>query len=189
MYEGLPQEIIQFLSYKETVQNRSPLTVAEYASDLRTFFRYLKAKRNKLKMEEVDELSIDDIGRDFIAGVTETEIFEFLLYLAYDRKNNPRTRARKLSSLRAFFKYHTHKTRLLDKDPAEYIDTPQFHTMLPKYLSLDESIDLIDSVSKTSHSYARDHAILTLFLNCGMRLSELGSASICPISPPICPNS
>ena len=182
MYEGLPQEIIQFLSYKETVQNRSPLTVAEYASDLRTFFRYLKAKRNKLKMEEVDELSIDDIGRDFIAGVTETEIFEFLLYLAYDRKNNPRTRARKLSSLRSFFKYHTHKTRLLDKDPAEYIDTPQFHTMLPKYLSLDESIDLIDSVSKTSHSYARDHAILTLFLNCGMRLSELVGINLSDIA-------
>ena len=163
----MPKEIIQFLSYKETVQNRSPLTVAEYANDLRTFFRYMKAKRNDLRAEDIDGLSIDDIDKAFIVSVTEADIYEFLLYLAHDRRNNPRTRARKLSSLRAFFKYHTHKTRILDKDPAEYIDTPQFRTGEPKYLSLDESIELIDSVQKTDYAYARNHAILTLFLNCG----------------------
>lgn len=117
MYEGMPIEIRQFLSYKETMQNRSPLTVAEYANDLRTFFRYMKAKRNNLRAADIDGLSIDDIDKAFIVSVTEADIYEFLLYLAHDRRNNPRTRARKLSSLRAFFKYHTHKTRILDKDP------------------------------------------------------------------------
>ena len=98
----MPIEIRQFLSYKETMQNRSPLTVAEYANDLRTFFRYMKAKRNNLRAEDIDGLSIDDIDKAFIVSVTEADIYEFLLYLAYDRRNNPRTRARKLSSLRAF---------------------------------------------------------------------------------------
>ncbi len=179
----MPKEIIQFLSYKETVQNRSPLTVAEYANDLRTFFRYMKAKRNNLRAEDIDGLEIDDIDKAFIVSVTEADIYEFLLYLAHDRRNNPRTRARKLSSLRAFFKYHTHKTRILDKDPAEYIDTPQFRTGEPKYLSLDESMELIDSVQKTDYAYARNHAILTLFLNCGIRLSELVGISLSDISP------
>lgn len=91
MYEGMPIEIRQFLSYKETMQNRSPLTVAEYANDLRTFFRYMKAKRNNLRAEDIDGLSIDDIDKAFIVSVTEADIYEFLLYLAYDRRNNPRT--------------------------------------------------------------------------------------------------
>ena len=74
----MPKEIIQFLSYKETVQNRSPLTVAEYANDLRTFFRYMKAKRNNLRAEDIDGLSIDDIDKAFIVSVTEADIYEFL---------------------------------------------------------------------------------------------------------------
>ena len=132
----MPIEIRQFLSYKETMQNRSPLTVAEYANDLRTFFRYMKAKRNNLRAEDIDGLSIDDIDKAFIVSVTEADI-----------------------------------------------DTPQFRTGEPKYLSLDESIELIDSVQKTDYAYARNHAILTLFLNCGIRLSELVGISLSDISP------
>ena len=75
----MPIEIRQFLSYKETMQNRSPLTVAEYANDLRTFFRYMKAKRNNLRAEDIDGLSIDDIDKAFIVSVTEADIYEFLL--------------------------------------------------------------------------------------------------------------
>ena len=179
----MPIEIRQFLSYKETMQNRSPLTVAEYANDLRTFFRYMKAKRNNLRAEDIDGLSIDDIDKAFIVSVTEADIYEFLLYLAYDRRNNPRTRARKLSSLRALLRYLFKRERI-PSNVAALVDLPKRHDREIVRLEVDEVaklLDLVDEGGKTltpkqaeyhKKTRLRDLALISLLLGTGIRVSE-----------------
>ncbi len=173
--DNAPQVIVQFLSYKEVIQNRSPLTAIEYRRDLEMFFRYLLTKR---KVEKPDLSAIDGA---FINSVTTGEIYAFLLYLAQERKDSARTMARKLSAIKAFYKYHTAKSKLVETNPARDIDAPSIKQPLPKFLSLDESLNLLGAVDKAEPFYARDYCILTLFLNCGIRLSELVGINLADI--------
>ena len=127
--EQIPLIIQTFLSYKETIQGRSPLTVKEYYLDLRTFFRFLLVSRGEVLISKNDAdafsaLSIQSIDRDFVASITSDEIYAYLLWLSRDKKNGTTARARKLSALRAFFKYHTTKSRQLENDPTRDIDSP-----------------------------------------------------------------
>lgn len=166
-----PTVIMQFLSYKEAIQNRSPLTVRGYHHDLDMFFTYLLAKQKKVKEEDID--SLDEVDEKYINSVTSNDIYGFLLYLSRDRGDNSKTIARKLSAIKAFFKYHSSKSHYVKTNPARDIDSPSIKRALPKYLSLDESVQLLDSVDGGDAFAERDFCILTLFLNCGMRLSEL----------------
>lgn len=178
----IPIIIRSFLSYKETIQNCSPLTVKEYYIDLRTFFRYIIAKRSGRDLSELEEIDISEVDDVFAGSVTTDEIYSFLLFLAHEKKNRSAARARKLSAIKAFYKYHTQKSKKLTENPAKDIDSPAVKQALPKYLSLDESIRLLESVDKKSKTYERDYCIITLFLNCGMRLSELVGINLTDIS-------
>ncbi|HBL84056.1 MAG: hypothetical protein A2Y17_12385 [Clostridiales bacterium GWF2_38_85] len=171
--DNISAVVLSFLSYKRTIQNCSELTVNEYYIDLRTFFRYITAIRNNDDLNNIEKVDISRINEAFCDSIRSEEIYSFLLYLANKRENKPAARARKLSAIRAFYKYHTVKSRLLKNNPVKDIETPTLKHKLPKYLSIDESIGLLNSVEKSSKTYERDYAILTLFLNCGMRLSEL----------------
>ena len=176
--EKIPTIIQSFLSYKETIQGRSSLTVQEYYMDLRTFFRFLLVSRGIVEIpshnrDAFTSVKIECVDREMVASITTDEIYAFLLWLSRDQDNGPTTRARKLSALRSFFKYHTTKSRQLENDPTRDIDSPNVRQALPKYLSLDESRDLLDSVDPSSDTSKRDYCIFTFFLNCGMRLSEL----------------
>ncbi len=179
-YGELPEKVQEFLKYKQTVQGRSKKTVDEYALDLRTFFRYLLVKRNGKKPEDMSpeqfaSLSIRYIDLSFAASVTAEEIYDFLYYTLNARSNQWSARARKLSSLKGFYKYLTVTRRYTDNDPTKNIDGPKKKKTLPKFLTLEESEDLLQSVrdDMDSKTRERDFCILTLFLNCGMRLSEL----------------
>ena len=179
-YSELPQCIREFVSYKLTVQGRSKKTMDEYALDLRTFFRFLLAKRSGANVgdmsdEEFADVDITGIGADLLASVTTQEIYDFLYYALEARGNKWSARARKLSALKSFYKYLTVSVRLISTDPTKNIEGPQKKKTLPKYLTLCESEALIqavrsDTLSKTRE---RDECIMVLFLNCGMRLSEL----------------
>lgn len=176
--EKIPVILQSFLSYKETIQGRSRLTVQQYYTDLRMFFRFLRVSRGEVEPDPGDpeafsKVSIDRVDRDFAASVTTDEVYAFLLWLAHDQGNRPAARARKLSALRSFYKYHTTKSHQLENDPTRDIDTPNVKQALPKYLSLDESRALLESVDPSSETYRRDYCMITFFLNCGMRLSEL----------------
>ena len=169
---GAPEILRQYLGYLQTIKGKSVLTVLEYYSDLRTFFRYLK-QRNHLVAPDVpfEKIDISDVDLDLIRTVTLTQIYEYMNYLGVERSNSAATRSRKVSSLRTFFKYLTNKVNKLEVNPVEELETPKLKKALPKYLSLEQSLDLL---SKVDGPYAeRDYCILTLFLNCGMRLSEL----------------
>jgi len=180
--EGLPGLVKDFATYKLTIQGCSEKTVREYLLDLRTFLRYMTAVRNGLPTEgeEFAEISIEHLDKDFLASISTGEIYDFLGYAKRDRENENKAMARKLSAIKSFYKYLTVKQKLFENNPAITIETPKQKKQLPKHLSLTESVDLLEAVEgdTESKSKERDFAILTLFLNCGMRLSELAGISL-----------
>lgn len=189
-YDELPEAVRNFVHYKQTVQGRSQKTMDEYALDLRTFFRFLKAKRggeniSALSSEEMAEFDISDIGIDFIDSVSPEEIYEFFAYVHRGRDNDWSARARKLSAIKGFYKYLTVNVKLTENNPAKDIDAPQKKKTLPKFLTLEESEALLEAVRADGLSKTRDRdsCMLVLFLNCGMRLSELVGINISDIEP------
>jgi len=177
-----PDILKKFKAYKITIQNRSPKTVDEYLSDLHLFFRFIIASRSDIEpeSEEFNILDISNIDLDFIKTVTTDEIYEFFNYTVQYRDNKAKSRARKLSAIKSFFKFLSNR-KYIEENPAVNIESPSIgNKNLPKYLSIDESFSLLDAVINDSESKTkeRDYAILTLFLNCGMRLSELVGISL-----------
>ncbi|MBR5284588.1 MAG: tyrosine-type recombinase/integrase [Clostridia bacterium] len=191
LYEGAPQVLKEFLVYMESILGRSPKTVAEYHLDLRTFLRYMVALRKGRPFDALETVDISAVDISFLAGITQSEIYDYLLYISRSRPkyhnshsttygNSAKTRARKMSSLRAFFKYYCDKTKQIPTNPVLNIDIPKTQKSLPKYLSLNESRKLLDSVDGIYK--VRDYCILTLFLNCGLRVSELAGISLADIN-------
>ncbi len=172
-----PQIAIDFANHKKTIEARSELTVCEYLIDLRIFFRYLRATERGIDLDspELDEIDIRDISVADMEKVTAETIYRFLFYADQMRGNAASARARKLSALRAFFKYLHAKKHLISRNPTADVEGPRQRKSLPKYLNLEESLHLLSVIEEDieSKSRLRDYAIVTLFLNCGMRLSEL----------------
>lgn len=176
-----PAVLNDFAAHKMGIQNCSPKTVDEYLLDLRTFLRYIIATRSGIDIESEDFLSIDisHVDEKFFESISDKEIRLFIGYTSNVRKNMWSARARKLSAIKAMYRYLTLTEHYFKDDPAKNIEAPKPQKTLPKYLTLEESIALLDAVKndKESKSRERDFAIITLFLNCGMRVSEL--AGIC----------
>lgn len=182
-YQDCPQILRDFLTYHENIMGQSQLTISEYYLDLRMFLRFIKLMRNDMPMNtRLEDIEIKDITVDFIQSIDTSDIFDFLSYLANDRAINPDSaapdyglaasaRARKLSSIKSFYKYLTIKTKQLQENPVADLEYPKLRKSLPKYLTLEQSSALLKSVSGTNEK--RDYAILMLFLNCGIRRSEL----------------
>ncbi len=177
-----PALIREFAAYKLTIQGCSEKTVSEYLLDLRTFCRYLVAEAEGIDKsgEEFETIDFTRLTAEDFEGLTTTEIYEFLYYTDSERGNENRAKARKLSAIKSFYKYLTVKKKLFDNNPAITIETPKQKKQLPKHLSVEESISLLNAVrdDPESKTKERDYAILTLFLNCGMRLSELCGISL-----------
>ena len=175
-----PSFVAEFLNYNSVIKNRSDLTVIEYANDLQTFFRFLKISRGIVSDDTpFEEISVDDITIEMISSVTLNDAYLFLIYCKDERDNNERTRARKATTLRMFYKYLTVQKKLLDENPLQELDSPKIKKTLPKYLTLDESLDLLKHIDGKFKE--RDYCIITLFLNCGLRLSELVSLNLSDI--------
>lgn len=167
-----PPILRDFLVYHETIQGHSRKTVDEYYLDLRNFFRFLKQNKNLIPKDTMlDDVSIADVDLHLVRDVTLTDIYSYMNYLSRDRGLNNASRARKVATIRSFYKYLTNKAKLLDTNPVQDLDSPRLKKSLPKYLNLDESLELLDSVD--GKNAVRDYCILTLFLNCGLRISEL----------------
>ncbi len=175
--EGFPSLVREFASYKSAIQNCSEKTVSEYLLDLRTFFRFLLARDKKISpdSEEFEKIDISRVDLDYIRNITTEDIYAFLMYSDNVRGNQASARSRKLSALKGFFKYLTVKRMMLEDNPVANIESPKNAKSLPKYLTLEESIELLNAVrnDRESENRVRDYAIITLFLNCGMRVSEL----------------
>ncbi|MCI8552384.1 MAG: tyrosine-type recombinase/integrase [Lawsonibacter sp.] len=167
-----PPILRDFLVYHETIQGHSRRTVDEYYLDLRNFFRYLKQSKQLVSKDvPLDDISIADVDLDLARNITLTDIYSYMNYLSRDRGLNNTSRARKVATIRSFYKYLTNKAKLLEVNPVQDLDSPRLKKSLPKYLNLEESLELLDSVD--GKNFSRDYCILALFLNCGLRISEL----------------
>lgn len=172
--------IKDYLFYLQTVKEKSPKTVEEYYIDLRTFFRFIKLHRDIVSSETpFDEIRIDDVDIDLIRSISLSDAYEFMNFAKVDRGNNSSTRLRKSSALRGFFNYLVVKKHLLETDPLKDLETPKQKRSLPKYLTLEQSIELLEAVDGAHKE--RDYCIITLFLNCGLRLSELVGLNVSDI--------
>lgn len=170
----MPELVQDYLIYTEAIKGHSHLTVLEYASDIRTFFRYMYVSKGLVPSStSISEIDISGIDIDFIKEITLNDTYRFLIYCKNERNNNEATRARKVVSIRRFFKYLSDNKGLLDINPMKQLDMPKTKKVLPKYLTLDESIHLLNVISGPTKE--RDYCIITIFLNCGLRLAELVS--------------
>lgn len=182
-YSDCPQVLREFLIYHENIKGQSPLTISEYYLDLRMFLRFIKLMRCDMPIHtELDNINIKDVDLAFIQDIDTSDIFDFLSYLANDRQTNSEhavpgygisasSRARKLSAIKSFYKYLTVRTKQLTENPVADLEYPKIRKSLPKYLTFEQSASLLQAVSGQNEK--RDYAILMLFLNCGIRRSEL----------------
>ena len=186
-----PPILRDFLVYHETIQGHSRRTVDEYFLDLRNFFRFLKLDKGRVaRNTPLDQISIDDVDLELVSSVTLSDVYSYMNYLSRDRIVHPNSpdahsglsapaRARKVAAIRSFYKYLTNKAKLISENPVQDLDSPHLKKSLPRYLDLEESVSLLDHVDGTNQ--ARDYCILTLFLNCGLRISELVGLNVADV--------
>jgi len=172
-----PAPMSDFLEYLLSIKGKSEKTVNEYFLDLRTFYRFL-VKRFKLSIDvdNFEEIDISLVTLDLIKKIKIMDLHSFIAYVDRERNNSNRTKARKIACLRSYFKYLYSIVKLIPENPALNLETPKSNSRLPVALTLDESKELLSSISGLNEK--RDYAIIMLFLNCGLRLSELISIDI-----------
>lgn len=194
--EQLPKLLKDYLNYNINL-NKSNATINEYRYDLTRFLKYMKALTKSSKNINLDDVDISDIDSKFLKRIDSSDIYEYISYLKTSQNNSATTRARKIASIKGFFRYLYLKVKVIDDNPAKEIETPKLEKTLPKYLTLNESQRLLNKAKEgdkqqlrrikhpekemTKHQKdlaTRDYAIVTLFLNCGMRLSELVGINI-----------
>ena len=190
-YHDCPQVLRDFLTYHETIKGQSQLTISEYYLDLRMFFRFILLMRGDMPIDtRLDDIDIKKVDIGLIRSITTSDIFDFLSYLANDRNPEPESaapdlgisassRARKLSAIKSFYKYLTVRTKQLEENPVADLEYPKLRKSLPKYLTMEQASRLLQSVSGVNEK--RDYAILMIFLNCGIRRSELVGLNISDI--------
>lgn len=176
-FKTFPHVLRDYASYNMAIKGNSEKTICEYLLDLRTFFRFylMKERGENFDFDSFEKISISNINLTDVRGITPEHIIEYLMFAGFERKNSPGTRMRKLSALKSFFHYAYVKKRYIESNPTSDIDAPKKNKTLPKYLTVEESVNLLTAIKSDTESKTviRDFAIVTLFLNTGMRLSEL----------------
>lgn len=167
-YDALPELLCDYLHYIDAVKNRSQKTVFEYSLNLREFISFVAVDKN-FTDENNPDIRFCDV--EFFKNISLNDAYKFLSYCKNDKLNSPTTRSRKTVAIRQFFRYLSENRRIIEFNPMKMLDSPKTNKTLPKYLTLEQSIDLLNAIDGKNKE--RDYAILTLFLNCGLRLSEL----------------
>ena len=182
-YSDLPYFARDFLFYLHTIKGHSEETIKGYYIDLKIFLKFIKfteqSPNSKISKENFDDIIIKDITLDTMEKISTSCVYEFLYYISNERKNSATSRARKISSLKTFFNYLVIKSKLIKNNPTLELDAPSAKKSIVKYLTLEQSIELLSSVYENMSS--RDYCIINLFLNCGMRLSELVGINVSDI--------
>ena len=169
-----PDYLNQFFTYQRVVKIKGEKTLESYYIDLRMFLRYLKMTKANIDPKiPFNTITISDVPLEYISSFTKLEALQYLNYVATVRQNTAKTRHRKLASLKVFYKCLYRDLNLIPDNPLKDVDYPKMHEHLPKFLTLDDSIKLLSNMNTEDPYYERDYCIVTLFINCGMRLSEL----------------
>ena len=188
-FRSFPRFLRDYANYLSAVEGKSEKTICEYLLDLRTFFRYYIMDRDDLDIpiEDLETISISDLTMSDVAKIDTQIIVNFIAYTRNERKNNSSTRNRKLSAIKSFFRHIHNKKHYIDRNPAADIDGIQKSKTLSKYLTVDEAVRLLEAVNSDTESKTRqrDYSIIALFLNTGMRLSELVGLNVESFDPEI----
>lgn len=172
----MPLLVQKYLNYLIVVKSKSELTALEYASDLRTFYRFIMIRYNLCdKDTPFDEINISGLSDDVIINITLDDAYAFLAYCRQKRNNSDNAIARKVVSIKRFYRY-LEVNNILKENRIAFLEAPQTKKALPKYLTLEQSVKLLNSIDGKFKE--RDYCILTIFLNCGLRLSELVGINI-----------
>ena len=177
--EKNPEYLNSFLDYSITILNKSPNSVKEYNYDLTNFLKFMVVRFKLTNETDLSKIDILVFTENDLKKITIDDIHAYISHLAIDNRSKATTRARKVSTIRIFFKYLSQKANILEINPAQNLETPKLEKRMPKYLSLEDSKKLLSVAdNEDNRNYKRDYAITTLFLNCGMRLSELVGINI-----------
>ncbi|WP_238901026.1 tyrosine recombinase XerC [Clostridium sp. YIM B02500] len=177
---NLPESLVDFLNYLETIKSTSINTIYGYRIDLTIFFRFMMIYKGKVNSDSVEfeDIDISIIDDEFLRGIKLRDLYAFLSFTEKYRDNSSYARARKVATLKSFFKFLFGKAKVITENPAFELESPKINKRHPVYLTLNQSIHLLESLNKNDKNYSRDYCILMFFLNCGMRLSELCSIQI-----------
>lgn len=178
--EKIPVILNGFLIYLTTIKGKSKRTRIEYKYDLTLLFKFIKCLRNDLSIKDIEDVYIGDIDENFIKEICLEELYSFLEFCQNIRSNNAVTRARKVASIKSFFKYIYTKKKFLDINPAEELETPKISKRNPIYMTLEETQLFLSGIKKNKHYY-RNRSIMYVFLNCGLRIAELCSINLSSI--------
>jgi len=181
---SLPKILKDYLSYLSSVKGVSSNTLVAYAYDLTLFFKFLKVHNNELTLSQdviFENIPIDNISSDYLKNLELVDFYSYLSFLENMRENGTYAKARKVASLKSFFHYLCSKAKIIPTDPTLDLESPKIGKRSPIYLTLDESRDLLAVANNRDKNSPRDLCIITLFLNCGVRLSELCSINIANI--------
>ena len=171
-FSEYPEYVCGYFRYLTVVKNLAERTVEAYSIDIKLYLRYLKLTKLNMPMDtDMHTISVNDVPLDWIKSVTLNDTYQYLYFVSNTLNNQSRSMARKVSALKSFYKYLTTKEHLLEKNPVKELELPSLKKSLPKFLTLNQSLELLNSID--SSSFERDYCIITLFVNCGMRLSEL----------------
>ena len=173
-FDDASPDIVAYVRYLEVIAGKSPNTAFSYYCDLRNFSRFMKRRRG-LAAGDAEIKDIDPKGLDtaFWGSVTKEDVYEYLYFLNSECGNKKSSTARRLASLHGFYDYLVDQVDLLKENPTASIKPPKQDKVLPKYLTAEQSMDLLESTQTQSDFPERDYCMVVLFLNCGMRLSEL----------------
>lgn len=181
---SLPKILKDYLSYLSSVKGVSSNTLVAYAYDLTLFFKFLKVHNNEVTLSQdviFENIPIDNISSDYLKNLELVDFYSYLSFLENMRENGTYAKARKVASLKSFFHYLCSKAKIIPTDPTLDLESPKIGKRSPIYLTLDESRDLLAVANNRDKNSPRDLCIITLFLNCGVRLSELCSINIANI--------
>ena len=170
-YSDVPELLRGYLNYMTVIKGRSENTVKEYYYDLRMFFKYIHAVANDLDIINLDKIDLENFNDNLLKEIDLNDLYEFMTYVNNFKSSNDSYKARKVASLRSFYNYLNVKIGFMETNPAINLDTPKLKKRLPKFLTLDESLQLLKVIDGSFRE--RDIAIFVVFLNCGLRLSEL----------------
>lgn len=157
------------------IKGRSPNTVNSYYGDLKLFLRFLKQKNNLVSDDlTFEEITINDLSENIVKNVTLYDAMEFLHFMSSERNNSAKARTRRAVAIKQFYKYLTYNKMWFNVSPLDRLELPSLKKTLPKHLTIEQAIKLLESKASTKNwQDSRDFCIITLFLNCGMRLNEL----------------
>ncbi|MGX9134585.1 tyrosine recombinase XerC [Rummeliibacillus sp. JY-2-4R] len=177
MKQKKPKILRDFLIYLTAIKGKSKRTRDEYEYDLTLFLRFLLVIQQDLEIHQIETIDIQGIDSAFLKDISLEDMYMFLEYCEEQRKNSANTRARKVATLKSFFKYLKSKRNIIEENPAENLETPKVSKRQPIYLSFDEAKTFMNGISSKCH-HDRDYCMMTFFLNLGIRVSELCNLNV-----------